>query len=456
MATPEEQPTPAADDKAPSVQEPTTDRSPAVTAHAHPPDAAADATPPPAATEVPAAPPTAALAAPPANPKVAQLRALFPSTSDDILEAVLDAHGGDLDQASQTLLDMNDPEFKSSPSTDNDLSQLDLDAELARQLAREDDLHAHAQQQTRQQRRQTAPPSTSTQREQRAPLSYQAYVPKSRRVQQQKGGPAGAGMGSWAPPAAQQQRQRQLSEEDDKDELDVLAENFSKLAEQGKKSFGSFMSKMKQQVGKLDEMIQQSASPSTTASASGQPPAPPPKSHSVRSGGTWSAPSPLPRPADAPARSASPSFVPELLPRPSSSTSSRTQTPSPSRATFNVPSTSAAAASSSTLSAPAPAQADITSKDLPFTSSSPAPPGQAAAPVDPRKDFSRIGLLPRRSVSLLDDDTKVPSTSSGSSREKVRSPLSAPGDKEDKAGEDDGDDGDSDDLEYVRNPFDED
>lgn len=33
----------------------------------------------------------------------------------------------------------------------------------------------------------------------------------------------------------------------------------SKLAEQGKKSFGSFMSRMKEQVGKLDDMIQQSA-----------------------------------------------------------------------------------------------------------------------------------------------------------------------------------------------------
>ncbi|GAA5953518.1 hypothetical protein JCM21900_006189 [Sporobolomyces salmonicolor] len=451
MATPEEHPAPATADQAPSVEAPPADRSPAVTAPADLPDAAAESTPPADATDPPVALSVAPPAAPAVSPQVAQLRALFPSTSDDILEAVLDAHGGDLGQASQTLLDMNDPEYKSSPSTDNDLSQLDLDAELARQLAREDELHA--QPQTRQERRQALPASTSTPREQRAPLSYQAYVPKSRRVQQQQGG---EGIGSWAPPAAQQQRQRQESGEDDKDELDVLAENFSKLAEQGKKSFGSFMSKVKQQVGKLDEMIQQSASPSTSASSSDEPPALPPKSHSVRSGGTWSAPSPLPRPADAPSRSASPSFVPELLPRPSSSTSSRTQTPSPSRASVNLTSAPAALTSSSTPSALAPTQVDIASKDLPSTSSSPAPPGRVAAPVDPRKDFSRIGLLPRRSVSLLDDDTKLPSTSSGSSREKVRSPLSAPGDKEDKAGEDDGDDGDSDDLEYVRNPFDED
>ncbi|CEQ39957.1 SPOSA6832_01524 [Sporobolomyces salmonicolor] len=384
MATPEEHPAPATADQAPSVEEPSADRSPAVTAPAALPDAAADSTPPAEATDPPVALPVAPPAAPAVSPKVAQLRALFPSTSDDILEAVLDAHGGDLGQASQTLLDMNDPEFKSSASTDNDLAQLDLDAELARQLAREDELHA--QQQTRQERRQALPASTSTQREQRTPLSYQAYVPKSRRVQQQRGG---EGMGSWVPPAAQQQRQGQESGEDDKDELDVLAENFSKLAEQGKKSFGSFMSKVKQQVGKLDEMIQQSASPSTSASSSDQPPAPPPKSHSLD----------------------------PLCTR--------------ARSTRHCEQ---------------------------------GPPIHLVVACSPWASRSRrgseegflIGLLPRRSVSLLDDDTKLPSTSSGSSREKVRSPLSAPGDKEDKAGEDDGDDGDSDDLEYVRNPFDED
>lgn len=48
---------------------------------------------------------------PPIDPKVAQLAALFPATSNDIIEAVLAAVGGSLEQATETLLSMNDPSF---------------------------------------------------------------------------------------------------------------------------------------------------------------------------------------------------------------------------------------------------------------------------------------------------------------------------------------------------------
>lgn len=51
----------------------------------------------------------------PANSNLAPLRALFPSTSDDILEAVLETHGGDLQASTESLLDLNNPDFKSEP-----------------------------------------------------------------------------------------------------------------------------------------------------------------------------------------------------------------------------------------------------------------------------------------------------------------------------------------------------
>ena len=70
----------------------------------------------PAATTPPPAPPhDDDESAPPPNapidPKVAQLAALFPATSNDIIEAVLAAVGGSLEQATETLLSMNDPSF---------------------------------------------------------------------------------------------------------------------------------------------------------------------------------------------------------------------------------------------------------------------------------------------------------------------------------------------------------
>ena len=66
--------------------------------------------------------PTASPSRPKSNPALAPLRALFPSTSDDILEAVLDAHAGDLQAATESLLDLNNPDFKSDPTQQEEVS----------------------------------------------------------------------------------------------------------------------------------------------------------------------------------------------------------------------------------------------------------------------------------------------------------------------------------------------
>lgn len=58
------------------------------------------------------------------NDKLAPLRALFPSTSDDILDAVLEAHSGDVNSSVEALLDMNNPEFKTDTAQQEEVSIL--------------------------------------------------------------------------------------------------------------------------------------------------------------------------------------------------------------------------------------------------------------------------------------------------------------------------------------------
>lgn len=62
------------------------------------------------------------LSPPTAHSQLAPLRALFPSTSDDILEAVLEAHGGDLQASTESLIDLNNPEFKTDPAQREEVS----------------------------------------------------------------------------------------------------------------------------------------------------------------------------------------------------------------------------------------------------------------------------------------------------------------------------------------------
>ncbi len=47
-----------------------------------------------------------------ADPQVAALQAMFPDMDVSILQTVLEASGGNQDQAIETLLTMNDPDYK--------------------------------------------------------------------------------------------------------------------------------------------------------------------------------------------------------------------------------------------------------------------------------------------------------------------------------------------------------
>ncbi|KAK4702420.1 hypothetical protein P7C70_g3799, partial [Phenoliferia sp. Uapishka_3] len=280
-----------------------------------------------------------------------QLQALFPDTPIDIIETVLQ-HEGTVEAATETLLAMGDPSFNVTAS------QMDSDAQMARMLEDEDRAEARR---TRSSQSATSNDSGGTGAP-GGPLAYKPYVPRRAR-------PTSGGMPAGAPssPAA-----------GGKDELDQLAEGFSKLAEQGKKTLGSFFNKVKEQINSLDAP----GGSSTTAEGAQQ------------SQG-WTPPSALPRPQPHTQRS-QPAPVPDLIPPPPPA-------PAPSS-----PAASSPAVESSTTTAEK----------------------QPTPPLDPKKDFSKIGLLPRQSISLLDSN------------------------KDKGAAHDDSDD--DEDLEYVRSPFDDD
>lgn len=137
----------------------------------------------------------------PGDPKVAQLKAMFPEMTPDVLEAVLEAHGGSVEQASELLLSMNDP------NPEHPSPAADADEQFARALQEEEQEHARREQQQRQAARQAAGGATGGAVTASA-LQYQAYVPRRR-------GQAG-GAGNAALEGSTQAPQ--------KDELDQLTE----------------------------------------------------------------------------------------------------------------------------------------------------------------------------------------------------------------------------------------
>lgn len=117
-------------------------------------------------TDLSSNPPPPSFNAPPAeDPKVAELRVMFPTVEVVVIEMILESVGGSQDRAIEQLLSMTDPEFKPDESahtrTEDDVSvrcpwpqiwtdnlhqsQLDLDAQFARSLAMQEEQDAHDQ-----------------------------------------------------------------------------------------------------------------------------------------------------------------------------------------------------------------------------------------------------------------------------------------------------------------------
>ncbi|EPQ57676.1 hypothetical protein GLOTRDRAFT_17842, partial [Gloeophyllum trabeum ATCC 11539] len=302
------------------------------------------------------------------DPRVASLQPMFPDFDATILHSVLESVGWDQDRAVDTLLGMNDPDYVSQHQSGPPApSQTDLDEQLARRLMLEEE----QEQQAAIQRNHQWSPSNQQSR----------------------------GRTGYSPP--------QGGEGAERDTMAEVQEQFNKVAEVGKKTFTSIVSKVKAKMQEFDQSMQgQGSSAGTTPNWGGTGSSSYPQAAQQPAGDRHSqqayyAPNPytdrIAQPVaigQAPPSSATAQGY-DVSPNPTP------QTPSPN--STNLPSPS---------SFPAP------------HSDTPRPPATQTGPPTPSIDPSKIGLLPKRPVSLVRDQHS----------------STRPRD-------------DDDELEYVENPF---
>ncbi|KAI0039766.1 hypothetical protein FA95DRAFT_1684134 [Auriscalpium vulgare] len=337
-------------------------------------DIALPASPPPAAVSPPPGPPpqhhepepapapvrqaadTPALPERPAedefaDPQIASLHAIFPDFDAALLQSVLESVGGNEDRAVDALLGMSDPEHvptaapPPNPNPQRTLTQEELDEEFARQLMLQDE-------QEYQQRRQ-------------APL---AYTPRAGRPQ-------------GLPPAADPERAP--GADGQKDTMADVQEHISRIAETGKRTFSSLVSKVKAKVQEFDQARNTPQGQGPSSAAGTQP--------------SWGTPGGQPG-LDRHAQAAY--YAP--------------------RAPADAPPAASASANSANAPAPRPSLAPA--------EGGATPPPPSTSPGRPNIDAGKIGLLPKRPVSL------VGAGAGAAGRQ--------PDDEDDE-------------LEYVENPFEE-
>ncbi|KAH9058769.1 hypothetical protein EDB87DRAFT_1832410 [Lactarius vividus] len=306
-----------------------------------------------------------------ADPKIAPLHAIFPDFDAAILYSVVDSVDGDQDRAVDALLSMSDPDHVPSsagaPAQPPATTQTQLDEEFARQLMLEDEQRYARGQIARQQQQQ--------QQQQLRQFPYAQRTTTAGTPQQQDRG--------GSPPSPPSQRER--------DTMTDVQEQFNKLAESGKRTFSTLVSKVKAKVQEFDQ------------SRNAQNPSPP---------GAGSTSQQQPHASSGLDRHAQQAYyAPRLQPSP------RAEDP--------------------TLSSSAGAPAPHTASDDP--TAVPAPPATNAGrpslsnAIDPGK----IGLLPKRPVSLVDTQFQ-----SQQHFQDHQSPIHPPDDSDEE-------------LEYVENPFEE-
>ncbi|KAF8160687.1 hypothetical protein B0H34DRAFT_795571 [Crassisporium funariophilum] len=336
---------------------------------------AASATPP--AQPQPAQPAAAAVRDAPVDPRVSALRGMFPDYDDLILMSVLESVGGNQDLAIDALLGMSDPDYQSDPtpqaaSPQPELSQTDLDEQFARRLMLEE-----------QQQQQQQWVDANANAGQRPPTVYQSQPPRAGWNPQGQNSPqAGSGGGTERPSEFQEQ--------------------FNKIAETGKKTFGSIFSKVKAKIQELDQ---------------GRTPGQPGQSSSSQP--TWGAPPTASGPA-AYYGQAQPQAQPQPQHQPayydpnshSHSSSPPQQYTAPMARTTTPAATGGLAGAGGAGGAPVVQGYEVTPSPsvspppstqpagLTTSSSPPRPPTTGSGPPI---DAGKLGLLPKRPVSLLRD-----------------------------------------------------
>ncbi|OJT11686.1 hypothetical protein TRAPUB_11791 [Trametes pubescens] len=315
------------------------------------------------------------------SPQAAALRAMFPDFDVAVLQSVLDSVNGDQERAIDLLLGMSDPDYVSTqPAHQPEQPSVDLDEQLARQLMLED------------QREQQHASGNSWPRRDQTDVPYQA--------RQAPGGRTGV------PPA------------EGRNDLQELQRTMGQIAESGKRTFSSIVSKVKAKINEY-EATRNTGQAATTSTAPQWGPAAPSGQldrHSASQAAYQQQyyagePSPV---VDQPISLNGPSTTTrgpvqgyDLDAPPAQRSAPPVAAPTPT-----LPTAPTAGASLSPAASPRP------SGDVPRP-----PTTTSGSPVNAAK----IGLLPKRPVSLLNANAPPPTR---------------PSDEEDE-------------LEYVENPFEE-
>ena len=354
------------------------------------------------------------------DPAIASLHAMFPDFDLLVIQSVLEATGGDKDQAVDSLLSMSDPEYAqaqpqaaTAPAAATGLgvgtgnqgrqpTQTELDEEFARRLMLEEEQQANA----------SAWPPAGGQYPGTVP--YQQYQPRRSGEHQRPqnvgaGGGAGAGFGDMAGDLQQQFRNfiggnsaRRAPAPGAQAQAQGggaaggagYQDQFNKIADTGKKTLNTIFNKVKQKMEEFDNRH-----PSDTQNMN----------HPQQSGhwSNWQAPpaaqqhvptyaqSPAPQQYAPPARSPSP-------PAHHGALNSNPYGIPPSTTSAN-PNLNTNAGAGSTL----PASSGRWQYQPEQPETLPPPPAPTAATgttEEPRRsvDATRLGLLPKRPVSLMD------------------------------------------------------
>ncbi|PPQ63691.1 hypothetical protein CVT24_004576 [Panaeolus cyanescens] len=321
----------------------------------------------------------------PSDPRIVGLKAMFPDYDDLVLLSVLDSVGGNQDRAIDMLLAMSDPNYKSEappaagPNAQSRpaLTQEELDEQFARSLVMQEQQEQQAWLQ-------------ANQGGQRPPTVYQSGRPNQ----------------TWSPPGQSTSPQ---STQADKTMQDIQ-EQFTKIAETGKKTFGNIFSKVKAKIQEFDQGRPVPSSSNPESSQRWSPPSAAPTSPNVQSSAAYYDPNPTPVQAQQPIAASPPCTSPPIT--------------TTTNKGYDVGDDSLIPAASSpptVKSTSPPLAAEATS------SIAPPPATNSGAPIDAGK----FGLLPKKPVSLLPQS----SATSGPASNNIY----------------DSDD----DLEYAENPFDD-
>ncbi|PCH36051.1 hypothetical protein WOLCODRAFT_140198 [Wolfiporia cocos MD-104 SS10] len=333
-------------------------------------------------------------------PQIAALRGMFPDFDGALLQSVLESVNYDQDRAIDVLLGMSDPEYISTQAPASDQHDLALDEQLARQLALED-------------QQQLPPRATGESWPRRgSEVPYQTRQPAPSQQQQQ-------------------QQQQQYVTGSERGDFSELQETLGRMAESGKRTFSSIVSKAKAKINEYNQQYSQQRSGQGQGQgyASTSPPANP----------QWGTAPPPQLDRHTAQEAYANQYYGEEFPN---TGSDGDRTPSPITLSDHTQLKGYDVGASEPVGVPAPASPPATSAGRP---SSPPAAAQSRASVSSRPsgevprpppisasgtiDAAKLGLLPRKPVSLLPVNTQPAPAAQRSNSE--------------------------DELEYAENPFEE-